>query len=1011
MSFDRTNEILKDESILDLQCTIITNYTQEQGDIVRLHVSVSPIKLYNIVFKYDNNIITEIPLWSNGTADYSWDTASVPIGDHSIIAEAYDVNTNTLQCISSPVTVTISQLTCTITSLVASPNIVMVGGSILLQANIQPTGTFNVIFKDGTTRLGTSISGYGVASFSWTTTGATLGLHDITAEISTPAACTSNVTIVAISPVCQSILLTTSDTVIQNSSTTLTATVTPAGYYLVQFKDGTNLLGNVISNPSGIATLAWTASAIGPHTLMADTKIPCLAQASKIVNVISPTQVLTSIAISPTTADIQIGATQILSAVAKDQNGNPMSGISLVWSSSDITKVTVSPSTSTTNVIGQADITITGISTGTVTIQATSGTITGTATIYTVINDFTVKNYDSSTDIPTYTIELNNRSVNPNTLSINTGDTVLIKITDIYLQSPLTLILNFSYKRNLGTTGAVIVTFNNGGTYRIQAEIPSSDPTILPKVYTETEGTITVNPLPVLTYIEISPATTSINIGDAQQFTAICKDQYIHPIICQTIIWSSDDTTIGTIDQNTGVFTTIAGGAVTIRATSDTIVGSAAVTVVTTGNLSISSTPSGAKIFINDIEQVDITTPVVINNLPPWTYNIKLILSGYSLFGYQILADYQWIGTVSIIVGQTTALNVPLMPLTGDVNITSTPPGAKIIVNDIDTGKTTPETIMGLSPGTYNYKLNIAEFLDLTGTFDIIAGQLATINSTQEPCPSTVPISVGFDQSSAYAGKTIDFNIIVNPVTQSYPVEIRDHNNNLIGTCTTSGGTCSISWNTTGLEAGTYVLITNIPSCTNTILPFQVTLLPECTSIGLSADKMSPYVGENVTFTVTTQPLIQQYPIEIRDQNNNIIGSCTTSDISQGGGMCTIDWNTTGLATGVYAMTASVISQEQCVSSPVNITLLQTCALVSITPDKMSANVGESIVFNINVDPISQHFNVELADQDNNSIGNACITLNGICSITWDTTGFTSKTYIITAKVIDGAAGQCIALQ
>ncbi|MDO9097988.1 MAG: hypothetical protein Q7U60_07690 [Candidatus Methanoperedens sp.] len=117
-------------------------------------------------------------------------------------------------------------------------------------------------------------------------------------------------------------------------------------------------------------------------------------------------------------------------------------------------------------------------------------TPTPTAIATPAISDFTVKNYEPSKDTPTKTIELTSNGANPSALSIRPGDTVLIKITDYTLQSPLTLILNATYSRNLGTGGAVVVTFNKKGTYIFKAIIPSSDPNILPKSYAD--GTITV---------------------------------------------------------------------------------------------------------------------------------------------------------------------------------------------------------------------------------------------------------------------------------------------------------------------------------------------------------------------------------------------------------------------------------------------------------------------------------------------------------------------------------------
>jgi len=107
------------------------------------------------------------------------------------------------------------------------------------------------------------------------------------------------------------------------------------------------------------------------------------------------------------------------------------------------------------------------------------------------ISDFTVRNYDPSTDVPTWTITFRNRIVDPNALSVHPGDTVLIQIKDDFLQNPLTLILNASYQKNMGTGGAIIVIFNKKGTYSLKAIIPSGDPAILPQDYSQ--GTISVN--------------------------------------------------------------------------------------------------------------------------------------------------------------------------------------------------------------------------------------------------------------------------------------------------------------------------------------------------------------------------------------------------------------------------------------------------------------------------------------------------------------------------------------
>jgi hypothetical protein len=119
--------------------------------------------------------------------------------------------------------------------------------------------------------------------------------------------------------------------------------------------------------------------------------------------------------------------------------------------------------------------------------------LTPTITSTPALSDFTVRNYDPSTDTPTTTIELTSNGARPATLSIHLSDTVLIKIAGYSLQYPLTLNIistNMSQERNLGTSGSVIVAFNTKGSYSFKATVSSGDPNILPVSYGE--GTIYV---------------------------------------------------------------------------------------------------------------------------------------------------------------------------------------------------------------------------------------------------------------------------------------------------------------------------------------------------------------------------------------------------------------------------------------------------------------------------------------------------------------------------------------
>ena len=87
----------------------------------------------------------------------------------------------------------------------------------------------------------------------------------------------------------------------------------------------------------------------------------------------TPIPVLTSIAISPVSASINVNSTIQLSSVCKDQNNNTMTCPALTWASSNTAIATVSSSGL-----------VTGVSSGTVSITARSGTITSNLSTITV---------------------------------------------------------------------------------------------------------------------------------------------------------------------------------------------------------------------------------------------------------------------------------------------------------------------------------------------------------------------------------------------------------------------------------------------------------------------------------------------------------------------------------------------------------------------------------------------------------------------------------------------------
>jgi len=103
---------------------------------------------------------------------------------------------------------------------------------------------------------------------------------------------------------------------------------------------------------------------------------------------------------------------------------------------------------------------------------------------------------------------------------------------------------------------------------------------------------------PVITAINVSPPSVTLNASDTQQFNATAYDQTHHEMLGVVFNWTASNETVGTIN-NTGFFTAIASGTTTITAENGTIAGTANVMVFTltttltpTETLPVNLTPS-----------------------------------------------------------------------------------------------------------------------------------------------------------------------------------------------------------------------------------------------------------------------------------------------------------------------------------------------------------------------------------------------------------------------------------
>ncbi|MGB8217874.1 MAG: Ig-like domain-containing protein [Candidatus Methanoperedens sp.] len=135
-------------------------------------------------------------------------------------------------------------------------------------------------------------------------------------------------------------------------------------------------------------------------------------------------------------------------------------------------------------------------------------------------------------------------------------------------------------------------------------------------------GSLPTTAAPVLTTITVSPARASNLVGETQTFTAAGLDQNGGSIsINPATFWTSSNTTVGTIDSATGVFTALEPGITTIIATNGTdgtVFGMASATVITQGDLGLTTitvSPSTASVAVNGTQTFTATALDQLGNI------------------------------------------------------------------------------------------------------------------------------------------------------------------------------------------------------------------------------------------------------------------------------------------------------------------------------------------------------------------------------------------------------------
>ena len=405
-------------------------------------------------------------------------------------------------------------------------------------------------FSDGATRDVTAVSAFASANpatASIAAGGLALGKVAGTTQITATAGTLSASTVLTVTPATLlAIAVTPQNPTVQIAATRqlavlatysdgTTADVTASSAFLAATPASASIASNGLVTGVAFGTSVMTASFGGKS-------------ASTTVNV--PAATIVSIAVTPATASVAVGAQQqfIATATYSDTSTANITASALWTSSAPATATVLNTGIATGNAVGIANIT------------ATSGALSGSAALTVtavVVPPVVLASIAVTPQNPTVQIAATRQLAVIATYS--DGSTVDVTASSAFLAAT-------PASASVASNG--LVTGVAAGTSQVTASFNGMN------------ASTTVNvPAATVVSIAVTPATASVAVGGQQQFIATATySDTSNAIITNSATWSSATAATATV-QNTGVATGVATGTSNISATFGGQTGSALLTV------------------------------------------------------------------------------------------------------------------------------------------------------------------------------------------------------------------------------------------------------------------------------------------------------------------------------------------------------------------------------------------------------------------------------------------------
>jgi len=411
--------------------------------------------------------------------------------------------------------------------------------------------------------------------------------------------------------------------------------------------------------------------------------------------------------------------------------------------------------------------------------------------------------------------------------------------------------------------------------------------------------------------IVIAPTTITLRIGAAFQFTDTTKDAAGHILTGRTVVWSSSDTTVASVDQ-AGLVLAKKPGSITITVASGSVSANAAVTVTAVPVAKVVIAPKNPTVIVGQTTQLVATPEDSVGNMltgrpVTWSSSNSAIstvdangfVTGVKAGSVTITATSEGVSATttltvqpvpinavaispqssSLLVGQTVTITAEVTDNTG-----SPIPGATVTFSSSATGVA---TVTATGPLTATVTAVGAGQATITGTSGGKTGS-AAVNVAQVPVGS---VTITPSSASVTLGGTVQLTAAV-----------KDTAGNLLTGRTVTW--TSLSTSTATVSATGLVTSVGVGSTVITAASGGQTGLATVTvlQVPVGSVTISP---KRDTITVSAQ---KQLSVTVIDSLGHPISNPAVTWTSTANGVATV--TSTGLVQGVTTGTAKIIAQS-----------------------------------------------------------------------------------------------------